>query len=645
MSVDLIQLLTELPLLIEKLEKIGFGGEADLIEHDGKSRPSLAGVIRERLDTEFNSIRGMVQGRLPFELKSQLISSGAPEPDINGNLPLAVVWNDPDLDNNGDYGWSGSAWVKSNLTSQSQISEISRKTEAVAAQPSLAGYTPAATDTIMPISVAQIGSVLRAILGYNEFGELLFDPAPETVSRISEKMGINLSGVRFGKFSVNDPDIVYAIVSDDDVPRILFSVDKNGRITSGSGSFDTLNIANIPIVYHLVNDGQSQSLGATARPPLTEPGHIDGCWMPSGGLTTMAGFSDLVPAGEGGNGNESPASGIAVGLYQWLKNTRQIVVGNKRFRFAISCPGVSGTMIEKYVPGGEHYERFFTQVEGIKNAAEKKGFQYQIHAFTWTLGGSDMNAGTTYQSYYDDLLLLRSDREQRLQQMLNRPVKLHAICWQNGARTSNSQLRALDIPNAQRYASHDVAEIHIACPYYHFQFNDSVHLTNLSSKWLGAYMQRVYREVVLLGNQWRPLEPVKITGTSDTVTADFHVPHGRLVFDRDLIAGSPLNEGFQIFDDTGELTITDVKIIAGRSVEITTAETLGANPRLQYGCVFENSGQASAGEHPRGTLRDTAGDVEQYVEYAVDSNGEPTVLPLHNFCLTFNESIEVLNAE
>ncbi|MFH4454445.1 hypothetical protein WMQ31_10850 [Vibrio alginolyticus] len=73
--------------------------------YNGEYIQSLAKDIEDR----WAAISAMVQGRSSFETKADLLASGAPPA---GQL-LAEVWRDSTLDDNGLYGWTGSAWEKS----------------------------------------------------------------------------------------------------------------------------------------------------------------------------------------------------------------------------------------------------------------------------------------------------------------------------------------------------------------------------------------------------------------------------------------------------------------------------------------------------------------------------------------------------
>lgn len=109
MASTLNELLIEIQELVEKLEVIGFGNDDQVVTHNSVSRPTLQKVISDK----FLSLSSMIQGRKTFKTKADLLASGAPAADANGLFTLADVWNDSIKADNGTYGYTGSAWVKS----------------------------------------------------------------------------------------------------------------------------------------------------------------------------------------------------------------------------------------------------------------------------------------------------------------------------------------------------------------------------------------------------------------------------------------------------------------------------------------------------------------------------------------------------
>ncbi|WP_273994056.1 DUF1565 domain-containing protein [Vibrio parahaemolyticus] len=102
---------------VDWLNLILIGGENDSALIDGVVKPS----IDKRFFDRFAAIQAMVQGRSAFETKAELDAAGAPPAD----KPLAEVWNDPTLNNNGLYGYSGGVWVKSPYDMQQLYTQTS----------------------------------------------------------------------------------------------------------------------------------------------------------------------------------------------------------------------------------------------------------------------------------------------------------------------------------------------------------------------------------------------------------------------------------------------------------------------------------------------------------------------------------------
>lgn len=123
MAATLNELLIEIQELVEKLEVIGFGSAIQEVVHKNQTRPSLSKSLKEQMGV----LQALVQGRKTFETKTALNGSGTPLPNVDGFYGLSEVWNDT-TQNNGIYGWSGSAWVRSDYNS---VTTLFEKTNAI----------------------------------------------------------------------------------------------------------------------------------------------------------------------------------------------------------------------------------------------------------------------------------------------------------------------------------------------------------------------------------------------------------------------------------------------------------------------------------------------------------------------------------
>ena len=103
MADSLNDLLIQIQELMDKVERISFGSETETVTHNDVTRSSVAKSIKDKYD----AIQALVQGALVFETKVLMDAGGAPP-----SGELAKVWNDPVVENNGLYGYSG-GWIKS----------------------------------------------------------------------------------------------------------------------------------------------------------------------------------------------------------------------------------------------------------------------------------------------------------------------------------------------------------------------------------------------------------------------------------------------------------------------------------------------------------------------------------------------------
>lgn len=203
---EFFSLVQQLKSDIDALNAILLGGDSDTVTIDGEVKPSISKAIAD----SFTLIESMVQNRLPYETKAAMDAAGAP-----GTNVLAEVWNDPTTDgngiliNNGLYGWSGSAWVKSAYTSDSA-------TNLAAARKAQAGLLDKENLVQLPVGSGYAWAVLDAdkniLVGVTENGELVADMPGQAISVPAD----------------GETDYVWALASEDG--EIFLYVDKDGHL-------------------------------------------------------------------------------------------------------------------------------------------------------------------------------------------------------------------------------------------------------------------------------------------------------------------------------------------------------------------------------------------------------------------------------
>ncbi|MCU8207748.1 SGNH/GDSL hydrolase family protein [Vibrio vulnificus] len=112
-SNNFFQLVAEFQKHIDWLNQILKGGESETITIDGVIKPTISKDIADK----WGAISAMVQGRQAYETKASLPATPPP------GIVLAEVWRDSTPENNGLYGWTGSAWEKSPFDTISKLVE------------------------------------------------------------------------------------------------------------------------------------------------------------------------------------------------------------------------------------------------------------------------------------------------------------------------------------------------------------------------------------------------------------------------------------------------------------------------------------------------------------------------------------------
>ena len=110
---EFFDLVASLQASIDDLDGIISGGENETVNINGVTKDTISKAIKDK----FSVIQAMAQGRLSFETKAAMDSSGAP-----ASSELSQVWNDPVSDNNGLYGWKTNTWIKSPYDIRESIS-------------------------------------------------------------------------------------------------------------------------------------------------------------------------------------------------------------------------------------------------------------------------------------------------------------------------------------------------------------------------------------------------------------------------------------------------------------------------------------------------------------------------------------------
>lgn len=183
-------------------------------------------------------------------------------------------------------------------------------------------------------------------------------------------------------------------------------------------------------------------------------------------------------------------------------------------------------------------------------------------------------------------------------------------------------------------------------PKYQYPYAaDGVHMTGLGYDMLGEKYGEVFFERVVLGNDWRPLEPTRaFRAGARAVTVEFHVPAPPLVWDAALPPPHPNTpewangRGFELSSGGTRVSIESVEI-TGAAVTINVAADLPAGA-LSVGyaatanTALPNAATPNAHKRDQGTVRwGLLRDSDAVV-------GAVTQQPQPNFAVAFQMPVE-----
>lgn len=387
-------------------------------------------------------------------------------------------------------------------------------------------------------------------------------------------------------------------------------------------------------IHHILTYGQSMSVGTLSLPALTRTQRHNSL-MFSSGVTPQWGSGTpaqnraaLVPLVERDfwRSGETPVSGTL----EMINDLRLIEDGISHERSGIaylgSAPGVGGQTIRALSLGSDYFQHLAWDIYYGHANAKASGHGYRIGALTWTQGESDEYWHKDPAQYIRDMESLRLQVEWIGSIVTGRQETVPMISYQvsNHLGVGSS---APTVAMAQLKASQTNPNIHLATPTYFMDYVDEFHLSNASSKWLGAYFGLVYKRVVIDGQPWKPLQPTAAWSGGRSIAVAFHVPKPPLVLDTQQVV-NPGQYGFSVVEPDGrENPIVAVAVAkSGDTLWFATERDVAPGSKLRYGWNGTVNGGRKTG--PRGNLRDSQGDTLVFDPHGI-------ARPMHNWCVFF----------
>jgi hypothetical protein len=331
---------------------------------------------------------------------------------------------------------------------------------------------------------------------------------------------------------------------------------------------------------------------------------------------------------------ESPHTAMADEL-SWLAKA----AGGNDFVTIHTVVGESGQglpIIEKGAKAlpdrGHAYAASLFEVSAIARLAASGGKTYGVGAVILTHGETD----AMVPDYQQGLARLFDDYNADVRAITHQEAPVRLLLTQQQS-TPGMAGRALS-PIAQWKAQFDrPGGIVCVGPKYQYPYAaDALHLTAEGYDRLGEKYAEVYRQDVVLGRPWRPLEPTAIERRGKTLVVTFHVPHPPLAWDEampaphaSVHAAWAKGRGFEVEDEKGELAIASAAVDgAAVTIELAT-EPAGAHLVVRYAMTQDSDGlQAGRAAGRIGQLRDS----DPLIGYA-------TKQPAYDYAIAFEAPV------
>lgn len=396
---------------------------------------------------------------------------------------------------------------------------------------------------------------------------------------------------------------------------------------------------------HILISGQSLSLGVSGGTALTTTQPYNNMMLQlqpgvalNGNNTTFtdATYIGLIPLKEPNTNahagtEETPASAMG--------NMISALAAPNSFNTIISLHGIGGKSYAELKKGGTLASYANGQLQAKRamsfSLASEKG--YKIRAAAIIHGERDQALSTPIATYEANLVEWQANYEQDAKLLTGQSEGVPMFINQNSSWTGYN-MPTPTIAIAQLNAiRNNPNKIYITTPYYIFDYVDHAHIKKWGYRRSGEYFGKIMKKVLVDNEDWKPVMPIQVVRSGNTIEAKFHVPVAPLVFDTNAVV-SKTNYGFEYYDATSSASISSVAIIGGDIVRITLNQTpTGSSQLLRYAYTGVNGNKGSRTNlAPSGNLRDSDTTPALYVDANIPS-WAGTTLP--NWSVTFNDPI------
>ena len=229
--------------------------------------------------------------------------------------------------------------------------------------------------------------------------------------------------------------------------------------------------------------------------------------------------------------------------------------------------------------GGRAYAATLFEVAAIARLAAAQGKTYGVGAVAITHGEAD--AGNN--NYANDLFQLISDYNADLAPLTGQTARIPMlVSQQNSVPGGANQVSVSAVQQWKAGVDHP-GDIVCVGPKYQYSYavdSAHIHMGAVEYEKVGEKLGQVYYERVVLGHDWKPLQPTTAEVSGNVITVHFHVPVPPLVWDTAMppahtaIPEWASGRGFEVSAAGPAQTIDSVEIVGEDAVKITCRSDL-----------------------------------------------------------------------
>ncbi|MGT2582009.1 sialate O-acetylesterase [Acinetobacter baumannii] len=450
-----------------------------------------------------------------------------------------------------------------------------------------------------------LDGVGRILLGYDlEKDTGIYAGMLEQVVEIVPGLKIYNDGRYLGLLGDSERRILIGYDMLNDLP-IIAGLDE---LINGAGGTNTKPVP--AERNHIVGYGQSLKTGATATVILSILQPYFNVTFGTGPRMDSAATSVIPlveqfnnPSSDGySNRGETCCSGAAnyASRAMMLENG----IDPKDHVIFASTAAHGGYRIDQLKKGSEWYSFLIKHITEAKRLSGDKTYKTQV--IDWGQGENDAiyTVRTPYAVYKSELAQLQLDVSSDIKEITGQSETAPFITYQMSyaARTWP------DIAKAQLDLVRESPYFMLSTPMYHMPYaEDSIHLTNVGYKWLGAYVGRAYKQYMIDGRKSDFINPKVAQLVGDEIHIHFDVPKAPLVLDTATLAATTDN-GFKVLVNDTAATISGISAENDKVIiKLSSPPATGASVIVRYALDYLGAGLSIDGG-ASGNLRDSTTD-------------------------------------